>query len=157
MSEELCVFLATIYGEASNQSEAAWKAVAHTIVHRFQFHEWKKYATIHDLIAGSGFDAFTQRNIPYQRAYDYFSKERSINTNPRMEQFYNVVFPIYDTLQHDTERYVMYYSPKAQAFLHNKDPKTYTRIKPKWADSPLVREVKVPGCEADDFAFYAYV
>ncbi len=159
MSEELTVFLATIYGEAANQSEAAWKAIAHTIMNRFQFREWKKYATIHELIAGSGFDAFTQRNIPYQRAYSYFSRDRLTGTNERLEGFYKLILPIYESKEypHNDERYVMYYSPKAQAFLHNKDPKTYTRIKPKWADSPLVREVKVPGCEADDFAFYAYV
>lgn len=156
MNEELCVFLATVYGEAANESLAAQKAVAHTIMNRFQFKEWKKYKTIHELIAGSGFDAFTQRNIPYQRAYAYFSDRRQ-STNARLEDFYAALLPIYERKEFPEDRHVLYYSPKAQAFLHNKDPKRYTRIKPKWADSPLVVEVKVKGCEKDDFAFYKYV
>jgi len=157
MNEELCVFLATVYGEAANESLAAQKAVAHTIMNRFEYREWKKYKTIHELIAGSGFDAFTQRNIPYARAYSYFSKERLVGTNNRLEDFYAALLPIYERTEFAHDRYVLYYSPKAQAFLHNKNPQQYTRIKPKWAESPLVMEVKVPGCEKDDFAFYKYV
>ena len=159
MNEELCVFLATVYGEAANESLAAQKAVAHTIMNRFQFKEWKKYKTIHELIAGSGFDAFTQRNIPYSRAYSYFSKERLVGTNSRLEDFYAALLPIYERTEfpENNIRHVLYSSPKAQAYLHNKDPKRYTRIKPKWAESPLVKEVKIGGCENVDFAFYAYV
>lgn len=166
MNEEMIVGLATVYGEAANQSEAAWKAVATTIVNRFKFQEWRKYKTLHELIANSGFDAFTQRNIPYQRAYDYFSKERLVNTNKRMERFYEVVYPIFDKCISQGllykyaggERYVMYYSPKAQAYLHQKNPKMYKSDKPYWAKMPdRLVEVKIPGCENDDFAFYRYV
>ncbi len=160
MNEEMTVLLATVYGEAANQSEAAWKAVAHTIMNRYKFKEWKKYKSVLELIANSGFDAFTHRNIPYQRAYAYFSEGRNKSTNARLENFYKILLPIYQGKEfpHNDERYVMYYSPKAQAYLHQKNPKLYKSDKPYWAKKPdVLVEVKVPGCEGDDFAFFKYV
>ncbi len=157
MNEDLIIFLATIYGEAAGQSIAAKKAVAHVIMNRFGFHEWKKYQTIREMIELSGFDAYTQLNQPYQRAMVYFQGERNHKTIQNMEDMYAAVLPIFNRLELPQEKIVLYYSPKAQAYLHNKNPKLYTHIKPKWADSPLVKEVKMLGCENDDFAFYKYL
>lgn len=157
MNEELAVFLATVYGEAASQSIAAKKAVAHTIMNRFQFHEWKKYETVLELIEKSGFDAYTQLNLPFQGALKYFQVLRNSKTIQNLEDLYKAVWPIYKKEEFSEERIVLYYSPRAQAYLHNRDPERYTRLKPKWADSPLVKEVKMPGCEKDDFAFYKYV
>lgn len=156
MNEELIYFLATVYGEAANQSESAWKAVAYTIMNRFDFREWKKYTNLIDLIKND-FDAATDQNIPFLKARHYFVLRGEIQPIARLERLYYVVFPIYEKKDVSKDRIVMYYSPKAQEFLHDKDPKKYTRIKPKWAESPLVKEVKMPGCEQDDFSFFMYV
>lgn len=157
MKEELAVFLATVYGEAASQSIAAKKAVAHTIMNRFGFQEWKKHKTVLEVIERSGFDAYTQLNQPFQGALRYFQSGRNSKTIQNLEDMYAAVLPIYDRAEFSPEKIVLYYSPRAQAYLHNRNPMMYTHVKPKWADSPLVKEVKMPGCEKDDFAFYAYV
>lgn len=50
---------------------------------------------------------------------------------------------------------VLYYSPKAQAALHKKFPKSYPSLVPPWINDK-VEEVRVTGAENDDFKFYRY-
>lgn len=157
MSEELILFLASVYSEAFKHSEGGWKAIAHTMKNRFWFREWQKYPTLYDLLTKSGFEANFKRSIPYRRAYAYFSHERNIALNTKMEDFYDAVLPIYDGRELAHDKYVLYYSPKSQKFLHDKDPGNYMYLIPPWATSPLLTEVKVPGCENDDLIFFKYV
>lgn len=63
--------------------------------------------------------------------------------------------PIYKGEEADnTEGCVLYYSPKAQAALHKKNPSNYAQ-KPNW-NFEILEEVKVSGAEKDDFKFYKY-
>lgn len=159
MNDETVVFLATIYGEAAQSSVAAWKAIASVIMNRVGVREWKKRKTPHDVIANTGFDAFTQKNQPYRKAYEYFDNIKMLRTqktNLHLKHLAEAALPIYQGKEKPFPRIILYYSPKAQHVLHQKNPKLYTRPVPKWALSPLVELVKVPGCEEDDFAFYRY-
>lgn len=55
----------------------------------------------------------------------------------------------------NTDKAVLYYSPKAQASLHKTKPSMY-REKPRW-DFNKLQEVKIKGLLAsDDIKFYIY-
>jgi len=159
MNEEEISFLATIYGEAAQSSTAAWKAIASVIMNRVGVREWKKHKTPFAVLANTGFDAFTQRNAPYKKAVDYFralSAGTVQKTNLHLKFLAEAVLPIYKGEEKPFPEIILYFSPHAQRILHAKNPKLYTRPVPKWALSPLVELVNVPGCEEDDFAFYRY-
>lgn len=42
-SKEFILFVSTIAGEAANSSRASWKAIAHVIMNRFKYKEWRDY------------------------------------------------------------------------------------------------------------------
>ena len=56
MQDELEMFVATIYGEAGNSSEVAWKSIASVIKNRVGKREWRKLDTVAKVIAGSELD-----------------------------------------------------------------------------------------------------
>lgn len=60
-SKEFILFVSTIAGEAGNCSSASWKVIAHVIMNRFKYKEWRKHQTIKDIILETGFDAATQK------------------------------------------------------------------------------------------------
>lgn len=143
------IFVATIYGEAANQSPASWKAIANVIMNRIkQGREWKKYKTPVEIIRNTGFDAYTQKNQPYTTAYNYLQNGTETPQGSKIDLLKITVKSIYDgTAADNTQDSVLYYSPKAQEKLYKK--------RPSW-NFTLLEEVKVPGAEQDDFKFFRY-
>lgn len=155
--DEFKILVATVYGEAANSSETAWQAIAFVIKNRVGKREWTQYKTIGDIIKKTGFDAYTQRNVPYISAEKYLNENQDVKgNNTKIEKLISVLTPIYLNQGTDiTGGAVLYYSPKAQAALHKINPRTW-KEKPNWNFSMLT-EVKIPGLIAsDDFKFYKY-
>lgn len=155
MTEELRVFLATIYGEAAGSSPAAWKAIASVILNRVGVREWRKHKTPLAVIANTGFDAFTQRNGPYQAAYSVgLHRMYMLTHDSPYARLQEAVTPIYEGKEPRTTDAQLYYSPLAQAALHAKKPRTWPKA-PRW-NFDLLEQVQVFGAEKDDFAFFRY-
>jgi hypothetical protein len=154
LKEEQILMIKTVYGEAANCSEASWEAVANVIMNRVGTREWKKYDTVTKVIKNSGFDAYTNPNDPYKTAEKYlYNRDGS---NAKLEKLISIVLDVYNGKSEDnTNGAVLYYSPKAQAALHKKFPKSYPSLVPPWVNDK-VEEVKVSGAGKDDFKFYRY-
>lgn len=151
-SKEFILFVSTIAGEAGNSSSASWKAIAHVIMNRFKYKEWRKHQTIKDIILKTGFDAATQKNKPFLSAYNSLSAGKP---SPLVLQIIAAVQPIYDrTIKDPTGKVVLYYSPRAQSSLSRSKPHLY-KSTPAW-DFNLLEEVKISGTENDDFKWYRY-
>lgn len=151
-SKEFILFVSTIAGEAANSSRASWKAIAHVIMNRFKYKEWRDYQTIKDIILETGFDAATQKNQPFLSAYNSLSAGKP---SPLVLQIIAAVKPIYDGIIEDpTGKVVLYYSPKAQLSLSQRKPHEYKPV-PAW-NFNLLEEVKISGTENDDFKWYRY-
>ncbi len=115
--------------------------------------EWKKYDTVTKVIISSGFDAYTQRNLPYKSAESYLNNRTG--NNKRIEKMIEIVSKVYYKKTIDTTNgAVLYYSPKAQIALSKKYPKLYKET-PRW-NFKLLEEIKIKGAEKDDFKFYKY-
>lgn len=154
MDDTLLIFLATVYGETAASSPAAWRAIASVIKNRVGRREWAKWETVAEIIAHTGFDAYSQQNAPYREALAYF-KVGLPHDNPRFKLLAETVTPIYL----DGPRIpdiVLYYSPKAQAWLHEHKPEQYHHDRPAWNWDEL-EQVPVEGAEGDDFAFFKYI
>lgn len=156
-ADEFKILVATVYGEAANSSETAWQAIAFVIKNRVGKREWTQYKTVSDIIKKTGFDAYTQRNVPYVSAEKYLNENQDVEgNNTKIEKLISVLTPVYLNKVTDiTGGAVLYYSPNAQAALHKINPKTW-KEKPNWNFS-ILTEVKIPGLIAsDDFKFYKY-
>jgi TIGR02594 family protein len=152
-SKEFILFVSTIAGEAANSSRASWKAIAHVIMNRFKYKEWRKYQTIKDIILKTGFDAVKEKNQPFLNVYNSLSTG---NPSSLALQIIAAVKPIYDGIIKDpTGKVVLYYSPKTQLYLSQKMPHKYKRVPSRW-DFNLLEEVKISGTENDDFKWYRY-
>jgi hypothetical protein len=149
----LRVFLATIYGEAAQSSEAAWKAIASVIMNRVGVREWSRWKTPLDIIRETGFDAFDHRNSPYITAWKALQTPYIASLLPAMGRLIAACQPIYEGGARTTDAQ-LYYSPKAQAALHKKNPRVWPAV-PRWKFE-LLEAVDVPGTEKDDFAFFRY-
>lgn len=159
MKPELQALLSTVAGEALTSSPAAWACVASCILNRVGVREWAKYKTPLAVL-DSGFDAYRDRNAPYKAAWTYFNIARPAVRDKRLDALRAAVEPLYNewlaikrTLY---PRIVMYYSPKAQAALHEQQPMKYQHAIPAWAESPLVERILVAGTQGDDFAWFGY-
>ena len=156
-AEEFKLLVATVYGESANSSETAWQAIAFVIKNRVGKREWTQYKTISDIIKKTGFDAYTQRNVPYVSAEKYLNDNPDLEgNNTKIEKLISVLSSVYLNKKTDiTGGAVLYYSPKAQAALHKINSKTW-KEKPNWNFSMLT-EVKITGLStSDDFKFYKY-
>lgn len=152
-SKEFILFVSTIAGEAANSSRASWKAIAHVIMNRFKYKEWRDYQTIKDIILETGFDAVKEKNQPFLNVYNSLSTG---NPSSLALQIIAAVKPIYDGIIKDpTGKVVLYYSPKTQLYLSQKMPHKYKRVPSRW-DFNLLEEVKISGTENDDFKWYRY-
>lgn len=152
---EWAMFAATVWGEAANCSPAAWRAVASVILNRVNSGEWKRRGldTIAKVISKSGFDAFTQQNRPYREAFSHLiACSEGICNVTRLEQ---VVLPLYLGHEEPIPGIVLYYSPKAQKLLHERNPDIWRSTRPNWNWS-LLEQVAIPGAENDDLAFFQY-
>lgn len=154
MDEDLKIFISTIYGEAACSSVAAQRAIASVIMNRIDRLEWAKYDTAREIIAHTGFDAYTQENIPFKAAFRALGQGFKPNAETPLAHLYSAVLPIYLQQEPPTTDAVLYYSPRAQSFLHNQKPGLYPE-RPRWDFSKIIL-VNVPGTENDDFAFYTY-
>lgn len=151
-SKEFILFVSTIAGEAANSSSASWKAIAHVIMNRFKYKEWRRHQTINDIILKTGFDAAKQKNQPFLSAYNSLSAGKP---SPLVLRIIAAVRPIYDGMIKDpTGKVVLYYSPKAQSSLSRSKPHSY-KPTPAW-NFNLLEEVKISGTENDDFKWYRY-
>jgi hypothetical protein len=153
--EEFKIMVATIYGEAANSSEIAWKAIAHVIMNRVGYREWKEHKTPKEVIKNTGFDAYTYKNEPYKKAYKYMSNTSRKN-NENIERMIEAVRPIYIGKEKDiTDGAVLYYSPEAQKDLHKEKPSKY-KERPSW-NFDIIKEANIDGLrDTDDFKFYKY-
>lgn len=154
MTEELRIFLATIYGEAAQSSPASWKAIASVILNRVGQREWKKHKTPLAVIANTGFDAFTHGNSPYRTAYKALGMPFMVQERSILGRLMEAAIPIYEGREPRTTDAQLYYSPRAQAALHAKKPRVWP-AKPRW-NFDLLEQVQIPGTEKDDFAWYRY-
>lgn len=152
-SEEFIKFVGTVAGEAGGCSPTTWKVVAHCIKNRIGFAEWINARNVSDILK-KNFDAISDKNPPFKKAV---TEMHSGNISDHTQDIIDVISPIYQGLEDDiTNGVVLYYSPKAQAALHKKNPEKYTSLVPDFARSPLTEEVKIKGTENDDMRWYRY-
>jgi hypothetical protein len=154
IDEQLRAFLATIHGEAAGCAPATWKAIASVIMNRVGVLEWRKLKTPLAVIAGSGFDAYTQENALFKLAFKVLGDPHLIEPNSPIARLQLAVEPIFRKEAPPTTDALLYYSPKAQAALHKAKPGLYRDL-PRW-DFGKLMAVTIPGTEADDFAWFKY-
>lgn len=154
-NHEFNQLVATVYGEAATESKASWRAIGHVVMNRVGRREWKKYKTVSAVLKNSGFDAYGQNM--YSDAMKALGGDKSKKVDwKKLNEMREVLTPVYNrTDQDNTSNAVLYYSPKAQKALHKKFPDKYKSETPCWVNDKT-EEVKVSGCENDDFAFYRY-
>lgn len=156
-SEDFKIFVSTIYGEANNCSETSWKVIAHTIRNRIGFANWKSWSNILQIIVNTGYDAYTQKNLPYTTAKKALD---SGNIPTKLMNLIQAVEPIFNGVEEDfTGGVVYYYSPKAQAELHRTNPLKYPSLVPPFvvSKSNPTHLVVIPGTEKDDMRWYKVV
>lgn len=156
-SEDFKIFVSTIYGEAANCSETSWKVIAHTIRNRIGFANWKSWSNILQIIVNTGYDAYTQKNDPYKTAKKALD---SGNIPTKLMNLIKAVEPIFNGVEEDfTGGVVYYYSPKAQAELHRKNPIEYPSLVPPFvvSKSNPTHRVIISGTEKDDMRWYKVV
>ena len=152
-SEEFIKYVGTVAGEAGGCSVNTWKAVAHCIKNRIGFAEWVNARDVSDILK-KNFDAITDKNGPFTKAV---TEMRLGNISDHTQDIIDAISPIYQGLEEDiTNGVVLYFSPKAQAALHSKNPSKYTSLIPDFAKSSLTEEVKIKGTENDDMQWYKY-
>lgn len=156
-SEDFKIFVATINGEAENCCEISWKVIAHTMRNRIGFANWKLYSNIMQVLVNTGYDAYTQKNDPYKGAKKALD---SGDISAKLMNLIKAVEPIFHGIEPDfTGGVVFYYSPKAQAQLHKRDPSNYPSLVPPFvvSKSNPTNQVQIPGTEKDDMRWYKVV
>lgn len=152
-SEEFIKFVGTVAGEAGGCSPTTWKVVAHCIKNRIGFGEWINARNVSDILK-KNFDAITDKNPPFKKAV---TEMHFGNISDHTQDIIEAISRIYSGEEEDiTNGVVLYFSPKAQAALHKKNPERYTSLVPDFAKSPLTEEVKIKGTENDDMRWYRY-
>ncbi len=81
LSDELNLFVATVYGEAASSSPEAKRAVANVIVNRVGKREWSILKTVSDVIKFSHFDAYKNPNVPCKEATEYLKNRDGTNAS----------------------------------------------------------------------------
>ena len=76
-SEEFKLLVATIYGEAANSSEIAWKAITCVIMNRVGKREWSEYSSPIEIITKTGFDAYSHKTPLFTNALAYLNGKDS--------------------------------------------------------------------------------
>ena len=150
-SDEFIAFVATISGEAGVCSITSKKAVAHCIMNRLGFGEWVGHPSIIQYLYDD-FDALTEQTAAVKKVK---AEMNSNKVSKDTQDIIDAVYPIYMREEEDfTNGVVLYYSPKAQKFLNNKDPKNY-KYPPNFVNE-LTEEVKINGTENDDMCWIRY-
>lgn len=156
------LFVATVYGEAAAASEVAWQSIGSVIINRVNNRRFKhgpkhhtvRYCDTDEVIKLTGFDAFTNKNIPYQGALAYMTR-KSTAKPVKIDHLINILKPIY--FEHKTTTDAeLYFSPNEQKREHELDPKHYPE-KPRWNYNEIT-QVHIHNLAAnDDFAFFKYI
>lgn len=155
------LFVATVYGEAANQSESAWKAIGSVIINRVNNQRFVyktnghyfKFKTTDEVIQVSGFDAYKDHTSQFNDALAFLNNKTK-DAPPKLCLMIEKLGPIYYDHQLTTDA-TLYFSPKAQHSLHIKYPKKYPQV-PEWHYQELV-ETKISNISAsDDLIFYKY-
>ncbi len=155
MKNDLAIVCATIYGEAARQSAASWATIAHIMNNRVGYREWKANKSMAAVAMNTGFDAYSHKTTLYKKVFEAYTSVSEGREDVRMALLLDTVKPIFEgSVPDNTGRAVMYYSPKAQATLHEKHPSTYA-ASPRWNFS-LLEQAQVAGTQSDDFAWYRY-
>lgn len=165
--DEFNLFVATIWGEASNQSVTGWKAVGSVILNRVEKYRWDYRKSVTDIIYNTGFDAVhSAKNKEFPKAIAYLF-ENNIHAltafeTMRMKALIEAVKPIYyEKRVITTANY--YHSPKAQKKEHDEELKKPYAIRdvgkhpliPSFiTGDPLVKEVHVELSPKDDLKFF---
>lgn len=166
LDQDSIVILSTVYSEGGNSSPGAWAMITNCILNRFvqgancdklgHGFEWRGMNLIQ--ICKTGFDGCKFVTPNYREAFEYFSNRISQSPKPFFEEMILTCHPIIkcDVLD-NTGGATLYFSPKAQAALHAKDPDQYKSVIPAWAKSDLVEPVSVPYLlDTDDFFVMRY-
>ncbi|MBI5447410.1 MAG: PAAR domain-containing protein [Gammaproteobacteria bacterium] len=165
--DEFKLFVATVWGEVANQSEAAWQAVGSVIINRVGHPYWGRRATsVTKVILNTGFDAAANnQNHEFKKAHTYLFHENSSNILNEFEKktlarMQSLLIPIYYNKQVTTNAH-HYYSPKEQQRQHQHEltlgvPEEKCRYKkiPTFTTEKTVNEVHVKLSPHDDLKFY---
>ncbi|MBI5447326.1 MAG: type VI secretion system tube protein Hcp [Gammaproteobacteria bacterium] len=159
------LFVATVYGEAAGQSEAAWQAVASSIINRVNSKYFRCGEKGHTLICSSTdevitqpswYEAYGSKNKTFRIAWHYLSNQNT-SKPPHLDRMITLLKPIYydNKLTTDADHY---YSPNAQKNGHDKNPEKYTSVIPGWVLRGKSRhelvDVNIPRLQVnDDFRF----
>jgi hypothetical protein len=143
------IFVATVYGEASGQSEVAWKAVGSVMVNRVGKGYWKNATTPGQAAAQN--KQFTAYGKPLYKKALQAIQANNMGALAKLTQMYNMLKPIYAGNVITNANF--YYSPGTQAEKHAVNP-LYQEA-PSFSEDSWVKKVDVPGLkETDDFTFY---
>ncbi|MCG5051350.1 MAG: cell wall hydrolase [Myxococcales bacterium] len=157
--KEFHLMVAAIWGEACGQSEVAWRALAHLIMNRAA-NKHRGQDTVEGIVLHTGFDATRPRSNPadpwlFGAALAHLEKKTPLERPDqalRLERMAKVVARVYLGLDPDmTSGADHYYSPKAQAKLHAKNPQKHQQV-PTFALE--YQRVAVAILPTDDFVFF---
>ncbi len=141
LTEEEKIFVATVCGESIGEGEVAWQFVANTIMNRLESKHWSKYNSVTDIIAYTGYDAYSRQTPEYCKAMNYLNNRTY--DNDLYENVITIILPIYND-ECDDMSYgaTMYYNPKL--------------VTPNWNFAQL-EELQIEGLESDEFKAYRYI
>ena len=102
---------------------------------------WSKYNSVTDIIAYTGYDAYSRQTPEYCKAMNYLNNRTY--DNDLYENVITIILPIYND-ECDDMSYgaTMYYNPKL--------------VTPNWNFAQL-EELQIEGLESDEFKAYRYI
>lgn len=151
--EEEKIVICTVSGEGYGAVDKVQKAIAHVIMNRIGFREWRNYKTAEEIIKNTGFDAYSMRSLNYRKAEEYLKNRNGLDEE--IEKIIHNVIPIIRGQEKDfTKRCVLFYSPMRYR-LQCLKRKQIWKMKPNWNFS-ILQKAKLKGCRGD-FAFYRYI
>lgn len=168
--DEFKLFVATVWGEACNQSVNGWKGVASVIMNRVKWHRWNPHnQSVTSIIYNTGFDAVhSQQNKQFKKAKKYLFHDDPSSLDPyetkRMRKLIEEIRPIYYHKKVITNANY-YYSPKAQlqAYLEEKKKQQQPNqlkdvgkhpLVPSFLKDKSIKPVDVLLASTDDLKFY---
>lgn len=148
--EEEKIIICTVYGESRNASDNTQKAVAHVIMNRVGFREWRKYKSAEEIIKNTGFDAYGMEL--YNKAEEYLRNRNGLEDE--IERVIRNVIPVIRGQEKDfTGKCVMFYSPARQVINSLKRGRIHD-LRPDW-NFDILERARLKGCRGD-YAFFRY-
>lgn len=148
--EEEKIIICTVYGESRNASDNTQKAVAHVIMNRVGFREWRKYKSAEEIIKNTGFDAYGMEL--YNKAEEYLRNRNGLEDE--IERVIRNVIPVIRGQEKDfTEGCVLFYSPMRYRIDRIKRGQI-CNMRPDW-NFNVLEKAEMKGCHGD-FVFFRY-